>query len=66
MVPHIFVTVKKEVPDLKAVYLPPGGCGFYGAVIQLEKTKEGVQDTAIALLAFGRAARAGLGTAFPA
>jgi 2,5-furandicarboxylate decarboxylase 1 len=43
----IFVTVKKEVPDLKAVYLPPGGCGFYGAVIQLEKSKEGVQDKAI-------------------
>jgi ornithine cyclodeaminase/alanine dehydrogenase-like protein (mu-crystallin family) len=29
-------------------------------------TGVGVQDTAIALLAFGRAARAGLGTAFPA
>lgn len=43
----IFVTVNKEVPDLKAVYLPPGGCGFYGAVIQLEKSKEGVQDKAI-------------------
>ncbi|MFH0789188.1 MAG: hypothetical protein V2B13_16445 [Pseudomonadota bacterium] len=35
------------MPDLKAVYLPPGGCGFYGAVIQLDKSKEGVQDTAI-------------------
>ncbi|MGQ9645166.1 MAG: UbiD family decarboxylase [Thermodesulfobacteriota bacterium] len=43
----IFVTVNRRVPDLKAVYLPPGGCGFYGAVIQLEKTKEGVQDEAI-------------------
>ena len=43
----IFVTVKSKVPDLKAVYLPPGGCGFYGAVIQLEKSKEGVQDQAI-------------------
>jgi 2,5-furandicarboxylate decarboxylase 1 len=43
----IFVTVNKVVPDLKAVYLPPGGCGFYGAVIQLEKSKEGVQDQAI-------------------
>jgi ornithine cyclodeaminase len=29
-------------------------------------TGVGVQDTAIALLAFGRAVRAGLGTAFPA
>jgi 2,5-furandicarboxylate decarboxylase 1 len=43
----IFVTVNKEVPDLKAVYLPPGGCGFYAAVIQLEKSKEGVQKEAI-------------------
>jgi 2,5-furandicarboxylate decarboxylase 1 len=43
----IFVTVNRKVPDLKAAYLPPGGCGFYGAVIQLEKTKEGVQDEAI-------------------
>ena len=43
----IFVTVNRTVPDLKAVYLPPGGCGFYGAVIQLEKSKEGVQDEAI-------------------
>jgi len=43
----IFLTVKKEVPDLKAVYLPPGGCGFYGVVIQLEKSKEGVQEKAI-------------------
>lgn len=43
----IFVTVKQKVPDLKAVFLPPGGCGFYGAVIQLEKSKEGIQDEAI-------------------
>ena len=43
----IFVTVNQKVPDLKAVYLPPGGCGFYGAVIQLEKSKEGVQEVAI-------------------
>jgi 2,5-furandicarboxylate decarboxylase 1 len=43
----IFVTVKQSVPDLKAVYLPPGGCGFYGAVLQLIKSKEGVQNDAI-------------------
>ncbi len=43
----IFVTVNKQVPDLKAVYLPPGGCGFYGAVIQLDKSREGVQNEAI-------------------
>jgi 2,5-furandicarboxylate decarboxylase 1 len=43
----IFVTVKQKVPDLKAVYLPPGGCGFYGPVLQLTKTSEGVQNEAI-------------------
>jgi 2,5-furandicarboxylate decarboxylase 1 len=43
----IFSVVSKTVPDLKAVFLPPGGSGFYGAVIQLDKSKEGVQDIAI-------------------
>ena len=43
----IFSIVNKKVPDLKAVYLPPGGSGFYGAVIQLQKSKEGVQNEAI-------------------
>lgn len=43
----IFGIVSKKVPDLKAVYLPPGGAGFYGAVIQLQKSKEGVQNEAI-------------------
>ncbi len=43
----IFVTVQQKVPDLKAVYLPPGGCGFYGAVLQLIKSREGVQNDAI-------------------
>ena len=38
----IFATVKEKVPQLKAVYLTPGGCGFYGAVVQVEKDgKEG-------------------------
>ena len=43
----IFVTVNQKVPDLKAVYLPPGGCGFYKAVIQLDKSREGIQNDAI-------------------
>ena len=43
----IFSIVNKIVPDLKAVFLPPGGSGFYGAVIQLDKSREGVQDVAI-------------------
>lgn len=33
----IFITAKKKVPQLKAVYLTPGGCGFYAAVVQVAK-----------------------------
>ena len=43
----IFVTVKKKIPQLQAVYLAPGGCGFYGAVVQVEKDREGVGMDAI-------------------
>jgi 2,5-furandicarboxylate decarboxylase 1 len=43
----IFVTVKKKIPQLKAVYLDHGGCGFYGAVIQLEKDQAGIGKEAI-------------------
>jgi 2,5-furandicarboxylate decarboxylase 1 len=43
----IFATVSRKIPDLKAVHLPPGGCGPFGAVIQLEKKEEGVQNEAI-------------------
>jgi 2,5-furandicarboxylate decarboxylase 1 len=43
----IFATVRKRIPQLKAVYLDYGGCGFYGAVIQVEKNKSGVGKKAI-------------------
>ncbi len=43
----IFVTVKKKVPQLKAVYLTPGGCGFYGAVVQVAKDGQNVGHDAI-------------------
>jgi 2,5-furandicarboxylate decarboxylase 1 len=43
----IFATVKKTVPQLKAVYLAPGGCGFYGAVVQVEKDGDKVGRDAI-------------------
>ncbi len=43
----IFSTVKEKVPQLKAVYLTPGGCGFYGAVVQVAKDKEDVGREAI-------------------
>jgi 2,5-furandicarboxylate decarboxylase 1 len=38
----IFAAVKRKVPQLRAVYLTPGGCGFYGAVVQVEKDGKGV------------------------
>ncbi len=43
----IFVTVKKSVPQLRGVYLAPGGCGFYGAVVQVEKDGKDVGRRAI-------------------
>ncbi|MGO9572023.1 MAG: UbiD family decarboxylase [Desulfomonilaceae bacterium] len=43
----IFATVKKTVPQLKAVYLAPGGCGFYGAVVQVDKDGEKVGRDAV-------------------
>lgn len=43
----IFAMVKEKVPQLKAVYLAPGGCGFYGAVVQVEKDDEDVGKAAI-------------------
>jgi 2,5-furandicarboxylate decarboxylase 1 len=38
----IFATIKKSLPQVKAVYLDPGGCGFYGAVVQIEKDRKGL------------------------
>lgn len=43
----IFAQVKARVPQLRAVYLPPGGCGFYGAVVQVEKDGTGTGRAAI-------------------
>jgi 2,5-furandicarboxylate decarboxylase 1 len=43
----IYATVKKKIPELRAVYLNPGGCGFYGAVVQVEKPREGIGKQAI-------------------
>jgi len=43
----IFGTVKKSVPQLKAVYLMPGGCGFYGAVVQVDKDAQDIGRKAI-------------------
>ncbi len=43
----IFRTVQRLVPALKGVVLTYGGCGFYHAVIQLNKQVEGIQRNAI-------------------
>lgn len=43
----IFATVKEKVPQLRRVYLSPGGCGFYGAVVQVEKDGPDVGRKAI-------------------
>lgn len=43
----IFRTVQRVVPALKGVVLTYGGCGFYHAVIQIQKTIEGIQRNAI-------------------
>lgn len=43
----IFATVKQKVPQLQAVYLTPGGCGFYGAVVQVAKDGDHVGRDAI-------------------
>ena len=43
----IFSTVKQKCPQLMAVHLDHGGCGFYGAVIQLEKQHSGEGKAAI-------------------
>jgi 2,5-furandicarboxylate decarboxylase 1 len=43
----IFNIVQQKIPELKAVYLDHGGCGFYGAVIQLNKSRAGIAKAAI-------------------
>jgi 2,5-furandicarboxylate decarboxylase 1 len=43
----IFNTVKQKIPQLNAVYLDHGGCGFYGVVIRINKNKAGIGKAAI-------------------
>ena len=38
----IYNAVKAKIPEVRAVYLPPGGCGFYEAVVQVENTRPGL------------------------
>jgi len=55
----IFATVKEKVPQLQRVYLTPGGCGFYGAVVQVEKDgpevgKKAIEETFAAFMPLQR------------
>jgi 2,5-furandicarboxylate decarboxylase 1 len=38
----IYHAVSARIPQVKAVHLPPGGCGFYAAVVQAENTRPGL------------------------
>ncbi|MBI3373507.1 MAG: UbiD family decarboxylase [Betaproteobacteria bacterium] len=38
----IYSAVKAKIPEVRAVYLPAGGCGFYEAVVQVENTRAGL------------------------
>lgn len=43
----IFHAVNARIPQVKAVFLPPGGCGFYAAVVQVENTRAGIGQEVI-------------------
>jgi 2,5-furandicarboxylate decarboxylase 1 len=43
----IYHAVKRAIPELVAVYLPHGGCGFYEAVVQVRNTRKGIGKDAI-------------------
>lgn len=43
----IFSAVRAKIPELCAVYLPPGGCGFYEAVVQVKNTRPGIAHEVI-------------------
>jgi len=43
----IFHAVRSRIPEIRAVFLPPGGCGFYEAVVQVENTRPGIGQEVI-------------------
>lgn len=43
----IYHAVKRAIPELVAVYLPHGGCGFYEAVVQVRNTRKDIGKEAI-------------------
>ncbi len=38
----IYHAVSSAIPQVRAVHLPPGGCGFYQAVVQVENSRRGL------------------------
>ncbi|SFH27063.1 2,5-furandicarboxylate decarboxylase 1 [Desulfotomaculum arcticum] len=44
---NIFDMVSRQVPGVQGVHLTTGGCGFYHAVVQIAKQREGMQRNAI-------------------
>ena len=44
----IFHALKREIPEVTAVYLPHGGCGFYQAVVQTHNSRAGIGKEIIA------------------
>ena len=43
----IFHAVRSRIPEIRTVFLPPGGCGFYEAVVQVENTRPGIGQDVI-------------------
>jgi 2,5-furandicarboxylate decarboxylase 1 len=43
----IFSTVNAKIPEVCAAFLPPGGCGFYQAVVQVKNTRPDIAKDVI-------------------
>ncbi|TAK49429.1 MAG: UbiD family decarboxylase, partial [Betaproteobacteria bacterium] len=43
----IYAAVNARIPEVCAVFLPPGGCGFYEAVVQVKNTRPGIAQDVI-------------------
>jgi 2,5-furandicarboxylate decarboxylase 1 len=43
----IFAAVHAQIPEVTAVHLPHGGCGFYTAVVQVRKPRPGIAQEVI-------------------
>lgn len=43
----IYAAVRAKIPEVCAVFLPPGGCGFYQAVVQVKNTRPDIAKDVI-------------------